>query len=58
LPTDVSASDQILQGPGHEALVRLGQRRDPRSDVYGDAAHVVIDDLDLPRVKSRPNLAA
>ena len=50
--TDVSASDQVLQGPGHEALVRLGQRRDPRSDVHGDAALVVFDHFDLTRVKS------
>jgi len=41
--TDVSASDQVLQGPSHEALVRLGQRRYPRCDVHGDAAYVVID---------------
>ena len=56
--TDVGASDQVLQGPGHEALARLGQRRDPRSDVHGNTAHVVVAKFDLTCVKPSANFDA
>jgi hypothetical protein len=56
--TDIRARDQILHGPGHEALVRFGNRRDSRRDVYCNTSHIVVAKFDLTRVKPGPNFDA
>jgi len=40
---NIRAGDQILHSSGHEALSGLGQRCDPRGNMHGDTAHIILD---------------
>ena len=44
---DARARDQVLHGAGDEDLAGTGDRRDPCADVDGDAADVVVAQLNL-----------
>jgi hypothetical protein len=46
------ARDQILDGPGHETLSRLGERCDPRGNMDGNTAHIVFYEFDLTRMEA------
>ena len=47
--------DQVLHGPGYQALARLGQRSDSRSDVHCNTTHIIVANFDLTRVKPGAN---
>jgi hypothetical protein len=44
---DSRAEDEVLDGPRHQHLSRVGQRSDPRSDVDRNATEVIASDLTL-----------
>src|SRR2546423_5517034 len=48
--------DQILDGSGYQHLAWLGERRDARGDVDGDALHVVAGDLNLAGMETTADL--
>jgi hypothetical protein len=48
---DARACDQVFHGGGHEHFSRPGECGRPRTDVYGDPAHMVSGELDLSRVQ-------
>ena len=50
--------DQILDRSGHHDLAWSGERCDARSDVDGNALHVAVDFLDLPRMEPATDLNA
>ena len=50
---DSRACNEIFDGGGHQHLTRACERRDPLTDMDGDAADVVTSKLDLSGVKSR-----
>ena len=50
------AYDQVLDGARHQHLAGVGERRDPRADMNGDAANIVADDFALAGMESRHGL--
>ena len=53
---DVRAHHEVAHGPRDEHLMRLGEIRDPRADVHGDAREVVAGQLALASVQASPDL--
>src|SRR4051794_16768905 len=56
LEADARPGDEVPNGAGDEHLARTRERPDPRRDVHGDPADVVVDDLDFAGVESDPHL--
>ena len=52
------ADDEILDGARDEHLARLGERRDARAEVDGEALGAGVGELDLARVEAGADLEA
>ena len=53
---DIRTDHGVLDGLRDEYLVGPSERADPGSDVNGDAAEIVADDLAFSRVNPGPHL--
>lgn len=56
LQGDVGARNEVPNRPRYENLGGPGQRCNPRADIDGDTAHIVLQNLDDPGVDSTTNL--